>query len=164
MGAALGATVALALFAGVVHAKPWKKWAPDPLASDSTYAKFLARPSDSLTAAQLSWLAVQRDWRAQRDAEAEPWSPTSITSTGHGGPHPARHTDARFAALASQPYEALADTDRAWLVAENTAQQVARESQRGSSGVVGGLILLALVAAAAVGVAYAYGMSHSYPL
>lgn len=160
----MGAAVALALLAGVVQAKTWKQWAPDPLASDSTYAKFLARPSDSLTAAQLSWLAVQRDWRAQRDAEVEPWSPTSITTTGRGGPHPGRHTDARFAALASQPYEALADTDRAWLVAENTAQQVARESQRGSRGVGIGLILLALVAVASLGIAYAYGMSHSYPL
>src|SRR5580765_1749849 len=164
-GAAMGAAVALALLAGGVQAKSWKQWAPDPLASDSTYARFLARPADSLTAAQLSWLAVQRDWRAQREAEAEPWSPTSITSTGRGGPHPGRHTDARFAALASQPYEALSDTDRAWLVAENTAQQVARESQRESMGVAGGLILLALGVAAAVGVAYAYGISHSsYPL
>jgi hypothetical protein len=159
----MGAAVALALLAGVVQAKSWKQWAPDPLASDSTYARFLARPSDSLTAAQLTWLAVQRDWRAQREAETEPWSPTSITSTGRGGPHPARHADARFAALASQPYEALADTDRAWLVAENTAQQVARESQRRSEGVAGGLILFALVMVAGMGLAIAYGMSHSYP-
>ena len=118
-GAALGASVAVALLAGVVHATPWKKLAPGQLALDSTYAMFLARPSDSLSAAQLSWLAVQRDWRAQRDAETESSSPMSITDTGLGHPHPTRRSDARFARLVSRPYEGLADTDRAWVVAEN---------------------------------------------
>jgi len=85
------------MLAGVAHAKAWKKWAPGPLASDSTYAAFLARPSDSLTAAQLSWLAVQRDWRAQRDAEETSYSSRSITESGR--PHPVRPGDKRFAAL-----------------------------------------------------------------
>lgn len=160
MGAAFGASLAVALFAGVVDAKPWRMWAPGSLASDSTYAAFLARPSDSLTAAQLTWLAVQRNWRAQRDAETESSSPMSITETGH--PHVTRRTDARFAALVSQPYEALTDTDRAWLVAENTAQQVALASQGRSGGVMGGMILGALVGALAGMSAIAYAIFHSH--
>lgn len=160
-GTALAASVAVALLAGVVHAKPWKQWAPGSLASDSTYAMFLARPSDSLSAAQLSWLAVQRDWRAQRDAERESYSPTSITDTGQGHPHPVRRSDARFAALVSQPYEALTDMDRAWLVSENTAQQVARGSQRDASGVGGIVILAALVGALAATLLFAHAISQS---
>jgi hypothetical protein len=132
-GAALATSVAVALLAGVAHAKPWKKWAPGPLDSDSTYAVFLTRPSDSLTAAQLSWLAVQRDWRAQRDAEAEP---PSMSITDPRPQHRSRPGDRRFAALVSRPYEALADSDRAWLVAENAAQRVARESHGRAGGVI----------------------------
>ena len=163
MAAVLGASVAVVLLAGVVHAKRWKEWAPGPLASDSTYAMFLARPSDSLSAAQLSWLAVQRDWRAQRDSEIESSSSMSITETGH--PHLTRRTDERFAALVSQPYEALADTDRAWLVAENTAHQVARASQGGASGVIGGALVGALVGFLAGAALLAYAISHSkWPL
>jgi hypothetical protein len=154
-------SIALVLPAGVAHAKPWKKWAPDPLDSDSSYAAFLARPSDSLTAAQLSWLAVQRDWRAQREAESGSPSPASITDSGHWHPHPARRTDARFAALASRPYEALADSERAWLVSENTAQQVARSSQGRSSGGAGLLLVGLLIGALAGTWLIAQAMSQS---
>jgi hypothetical protein len=145
---ALGTALTLAWLTRVGHAKPWKQWAPDPLASDSAYAALSAIPSDSLSASQLSWLAVQRDWRAQRAAEAAGSSPTSITSTT-GPVHSVRPNDKRFAALAAQPYAALADTDRAWLVAENAAQQVGRDSH--SSG-YGFLVLVAVVAViAAIG-------------
>jgi hypothetical protein len=161
--AALGVCAAVALLAGVVQAKSWKKLAPSPLASDSTYAAFLARPSDSLTAAQLSWLAVQRDWRAQREAEgAKEPSSLSITDSRHGYTHHARPTDARFAALASQAYAALPDTDRAWLVAENAAQRVDRESPDKSSAMVGIAILAAIAGAVAATVLIVNALNHSW--
>jgi hypothetical protein len=157
---ALGTALALVFLTGVGHAKPWKKWAPDPLASDSAYAVLSAIPSDSLTASQLSWLAVQRDWRAQRAAEAAGTSPTSITSTP-GPVHSVRPNDKRFAALAAQPYAALADTDRAWLVAENAAQQVAGSTHTNSMG--GLLIFVAVVAGLAAIAAVASTASWSFP-
>lgn len=143
--AALGAVVVFELVASVAHAKQWSKWAPDPLASDSAYKVLSARPLDSLSVAESSWVAVQRDWRAQRQAE----TPSSSIKVKHS-PHPARRGDERFAALASQPYSALADTDRAWLVAENEAQRTARESQKRDSirGVaIFGAAVLVLIAA-----------------
>ena len=156
----LGGAVVLALLTGVADAKPWRKWAPGPLASDSSYAALLARPSDSLTAGQLTWLAVQRDWRTQRDAESTTSSSASITETGR--PHLARRSDKRFTALVARPYAALADTDRAWLVAENAAQQVARESQGGSSSAIGVLLMAAIVGVLAAAVVAAYVISHTY--
>ena len=143
--ATLGALVVVALLTGVAHAGLWRKWAPDPLASDSTYRAMLARPADSLSAAESSWIAVQRDWRAQRDAEA----PSSSISVQHR-PHPVRPGDERFAALASRPYAALADSERAWLVAENAAQRIARESQGGAKLGTGAKITLWAVAVGAV--------------
>ncbi len=154
------AVVAFALLTDVANAKPWRKWAPGPLASDSSYAALLARPSDSLTAAQLTWLAVQRDWRTQRDAESTTSSSASITETGR--PHLARRSDKRFTALVARPYAALADTDRAWLVAENAAQQVARESEGGSAGAIGILLMAAIVGVLAAAVVTAYVISHTY--
>jgi hypothetical protein len=148
--AVLGAAVAVALLAGVAHAKPWAKWAPEPLASDSTYAALTARPADSLSASRLLWLAVQRDWRAQRYEEARP-TPSdrhSITSSPARSAHMhiVRRTDARFAALASRPYAALADSELAWLVTENAAQIAKREAP--SANGVGAGIFFGLLAGA----------------
>jgi hypothetical protein len=147
--AALGAVVTVAWFTGVAQAKPWAKLAPAPLASDSSYAAMSARRADSLSASELTWLWVQRDWRAQRELETRPWEARAISSVGvyagaPGAPHPARREDARFARLASQPYEALTDSERAWLVEENAAQRVAREDQGGASA--GGWVALGLLA------------------
>ena len=142
--AVIGAAVMIALVAGVAHAKSWRKWAPDPLASDSAYATLSARPLDSLSVAESSWLVVQRDWRAQREAEA----PSSSLSKTKPREHPKRAGDERFAALASRPYPALADSELTWLVAENEAQRRARESQGGvQSGAVTGIVLVAVLAA-----------------
>lgn len=146
---AVGAAVAVALVAGTAHAKRWEKWAPAPLASDSSYAALLAQPSDSLSAREVQWLSVQRDWRVQRDMEAR-WSGTSQLS--REWTHRARRTDARFAALASRPYPALADSERAWLVAENAAQRADQLKPRVGLnplglilfGAVGGLVALAI--------------------
>src|SRR5204863_181411 len=80
--AALGVVVGLGLLPDVAHAKTWRQWVPGPMASDSSYAAFLAQPSDSLTAVQLMWLAVQRDWRTERDLESDSPSKPSITETG----------------------------------------------------------------------------------
>jgi hypothetical protein len=144
----------------LADAKQWRKWAPGPLPSDSTYAAFLARPSDSLTAAQLTWLAVQRDWRLERDLELDSPSALSITDTGRPL-HVARRTDARFAALVSRPYAALSDAERAWLVTENTAQQVSRQSQSTASS-AGGIAALALIVGLLAGASIlAYGISHA---
>jgi hypothetical protein len=147
------------MFTGAAHAKTWKKLAPDPLASDSSYAALLAQPSDSLTASQLSWLAVQRDWRAQRKEETEP-SPASITESRNV--HHSRPGDKRFAALAAQPYAALPDTDRAWLVAENAAQRVVRENSSDGSGAMGLFVLLVVAAALAATATWGYVYSQSY--
>jgi hypothetical protein len=146
---AFGTSLALALIAGGALAKPWKQLAPSPLASDSSYAAFLAQPSDSLTAAQLSWLAVQRDWRVQREAEHTWSSSRSITDSRHGPEHRARRSDARFAALASQPYVALPDSDRAWLVAESAAQLASRESLERSQ--VFGLVTFGVLVGVLIG-------------
>jgi hypothetical protein len=158
--AALGAAATVALLTGVADAKPWAKWAPAPLASDSTYAAMLARPADSLTASQLMWLAVQRDWRAQRDEEAQ----SAAAYTEFGRWHRARRTDARFAALVSRPYAALADSERAWLVAESAAQRADRGSQPGAkSSAVVGIVLLAGLAGALAAywlLASAFGHAH----
>jgi hypothetical protein len=162
VGCALfGASIAVALLSDAAQAKPWKELAPSPLASDSTYAAFLAQPSDSLTAAQLSWLAVQRDWRLQREVEHTWSSSSSITVSRHGSEHYERRTDVRFAALASQPYAALPDTDRAWLVAENAAQRVARESPERSGELLAVAIVAAIGGAIAATLLLAYGFNHS---
>jgi hypothetical protein len=159
--AALGVAVGLGLLACVAHAKTWRKWAPGPLASDSSYAAFLAQPSDSLTAVQLMWLAVQRDWRTERDLESDSPSTLSITETGRPR-HVARRTDARFAALVAQPYGALSEAELAWLVAENTAQQVARQSQSSASN-AGGVAFVALVVGVLAGISLiGYGLSHAF--
>ena len=94
--------------------------------------------------AESSWLAVQRDWRAQREAEA----PSSSLSKTKPRAHPKRAGDERFAALASRPYAALADSELTWLVAENEAQRRARESQRGANPAsVTGIVLFGVLAA-----------------
>lgn len=72
--AALDAVVAVAAtsIASAALAKPCPTWAtlaPDPLASDSSYATFSAIPEDSLSTGEFSWLAMQRDWRRQRRDE-----------------------------------------------------------------------------------------------
>lgn len=164
--AALGAAVTVAWFAGVAQAKPWAKLAPAPLGSDSSYTAMSARPADSLSASELTWLWVQRDWRAQRELETRPLEARSISSVGiydgtPGAPHPPRREDARFARLASLPYEALTDGERAWLVEENAAQRVAREDEGGSGAV--GWVGLGLVAGFIGGLAaFAYMLGQIF--
>ena len=104
-----GAVVALSLIAGAAQAKPWAKWAPSPLASDSAYAALSARPADSLSTDELGWVEVQRDWRAARKLETEPDS-RSLSSPA--GTHSERPNDGRFAALASRPYASLTTSER----------------------------------------------------
>ncbi len=89
-----------------------------------------ARPADSLDVDELAWFDVQRDWRGQRRGDL---------------PHRARENDGRFAALASQPYAALSDKERAWLVTENAAQRVGRDSSAG--GIVVGVVIAVAVGA-----------------
>jgi hypothetical protein len=125
----------------------------------------LARPSDSLTASQLSWLAVQRDWRAQRDEEALPSTGlSSLTPPVRESEHPhfVRRSDARFAALASRPYAALADSERAWLVAENAAQLVERGAPSAGGGVVGVILLAGVVGAAMAYWVISSAFSHGH--
>jgi hypothetical protein len=148
----------------MVHSKPWAKWSPDPLASDSAFATLSATSMDSLSASELSWLAVQRDWRAQRDEESR--VSASITRSWH--PHHARLADARFAELASRPYAALADSERAWLVAESAAQRgdlTSRPVNESSSSSVVGLVLLSALAGALLAIwLIAYSIGHTYTL
>jgi len=107
------------------------------------------------------WLAVQRDWRTERDLESDSPSTLSITETGRPR-HVARRTDARFAALVAQPYGALSEAERAWLVAENTAQQVARQSQS-SASTAGGVAFVAVVVGVLAGISLiGYGLSHAF--
>jgi hypothetical protein len=130
--------VVLSLLAGAAHAKPWAKFAPAPLASDSAYAALSALPADSLGTDELSWVDVQRDWRAARRRETEPDSRSVSSPTGT---HVARANDGRFAALASRPYASLTSSERAWLVLENAAQRAERSG--GNGGSVVGIILIA---------------------
>ena len=156
--AACGATLALVLVSGVAQAKPWARWAPNPLASDSSFAAFSARPADSLNAGERAWLEVQHDWREQRSLEAQ--TPGSITSTWRT--HPSRRTDTRFAALASRPYTGLSDSERAWLIGENAAQRAAREAtlDAGASHVLGTVVLASILGAVAGYFIIAYGVTH----
>jgi hypothetical protein len=156
------ALVALALLAGAAHAKPWARWAPAPLASDSAFAAFSALSADSLAPEERAWLAVQRDWRAQRIEES---SRSSASVTAYH-PHPPRATDERFAALASLPYAALADSERTWLVAENAAQRRDRsmpEGQGKSSRALGFFFVGAIVGFLAALAALAYAIDHAFP-
>ncbi len=161
------AVMALVSLAGVAGAKPWDKLAPAPLGSDSSYAALSARPADSLSASQLTWLWVQRDWRAQRELETRPLEARTISSVGiyagaPGAPHPPRRADARFARLASLPYEALTDGERAWLVEENAAQRAARENEGDGSAVAGGVALGLLAGFVGGIVAFGYMLSSIF--
>jgi hypothetical protein len=155
-----GALITLAWLSGAAHAKPWAKWAPSPLASDSAYAALSALPQDSLGTAEFAWVEVQRDWRAQRLGESENGMHGIASS---GVEHSARPADGRFARLASQPFSALGESERAWLITENAAQRAAR----GGSGsyLAGGILLGAVVGglAALVGLAYAIGHTTWFP-
>lgn len=134
------------LAAAPVEAKRWSKWAPDPLGSEESYLRLSSRPSDSLTASQLGWVAVQRDWREQRHQEdlSDASHAASITETWSA--HTPRRSDRQFARLASLPYERLTDRQRAWLVAEHQAQVAMREglADGGPGSEAGLLILIAL--------------------
>lgn len=145
MHVALGCAALLTLFTGIACAKPWSKWARSPLASDRTYAAMAARPADSLSAHELQWLTVQRDWRAQREQEAHGTS--GISESWY--PHHPRDADERFAELAARPFTALADSERAWLVAESAAQHGERSSEPPHSGsnLLGVVFVSALVGA-----------------
>jgi len=143
-----------ALASGLAQAKPWQKWAPAPLASDSCFTAMQARPLDSLSVMQYKWLEVQRDWRTDREAEGRKrvW-PDELYE------HRARRTDKRFAELASLPYEALADSEETWLVAENAAQREMRNAPGGTavaSGILGGVLIGTLVA----GMLIVYAAKH----
>lgn len=140
---AAGTAIGLALVAGTAHAEDWETWAPAPLVSDSSYAALQARPPDSLSAGQVQWLAVQRDWRMQRDMEAKWSGDTQLSREWH---HRARRTDERFAALASKPYGALTGSERAWLVEESAAQRSDQLTPRGGVNPLG-LVLLGFVGA-----------------
>ena len=146
---ALSVAVALTLITGTAQAERWAILAPAPLASDSSYAALQARPADSLSGSEAQWLAVQRDWRVQRDME-ERWPGGS--QLRREWLHRERRNDTRFATLASLPYAALTDSERAWLVAESAAQRSDQLTPRVGvnplglllTGVVVGLVALAV--------------------
>ena len=136
-------TLVLVMGARDAEATPWRVLAPNPLASDSSYAVLSAQPSDSLTTHEISWLLIQRNWRAQRAEElrggtsgiSESWSP-----------HHARFTDEHFAQLASLPFSALSESDLAWLVTESQAQRAQAPTPAANSGSeVMGVVLVAAV-------------------
>lgn len=151
-----GTPLALALFASPLHAKAWVKWAPAPLASDSAYVALAARPPDSLSTPEYAWVEVQREWRSQRLGEQD--GPThGITASGLE--HMSRPSDGRFAKLASQPYAALSESERAWLVTENAAQRAARSGP----GATGLMAFVALVLAlGAVGALWGIGSALNH--
>lgn len=152
---AICTTALVALLAGNAHAKPWSKWAPSPLASDSSYAALSARPADSLGIDEFAWVEVQRDWRAQRNAEISGASRSSLTN--YGRPHHVRSSDGRFAVLLSQPYEALTAPELAWLIAENGARQ------RGESGPgLGGILLVIGIAGVVATIAAILTLQHAF--
>ena len=157
--AALGAVVVAVLLAADAQAKPWSKWAPNPLASDSAFAAMSAQSTESLSAAEISWLEVQRDWRAQRREESR--STASITEPFNA--HHVRRSDAHFAELASRPYAALADSERTWLIAESAAQHADHvQVTPARSSHTAGLMLLSLIVGA-LGAATALNHPPMYP-
>lgn len=160
---ALGALFAVALVAGTACAKPWAKWAPGPLDSDSSFAALHGKPPDSLSAAEVTWLSVQRYWRTQRAEEAEEELPSSVTSsvTASGHKHRTRPGDERFARLASRPFASLGDRELAWLVTESAAQHESREAaSAGRARSAVGVVLLMAVAGV-IGTAWALGSALS---
>ncbi len=130
VGVTLGVALALALLAPPAHAKSWAKWAPSPLASDSSYAALAARPADSLDTRAFAWVQVQREWRAQRDAEVGD-AGSGITGFERVEHRP-RSSDGRFAALAARPYAELTDVEVSWLALESAAQRQGRSEARQS--------------------------------
>lgn len=157
----------LASIAGVAQAKPWTTWAtlaPGPLASDSSYAAFSALPEDSLSTGEFSWLGVQRDWRRQRRSEARGEAPgLASTVTGVGNPHRDRASDKRFAKLASRPYAALSESDRAWLIVENAAHNEASGISTGGK-VVGAVLIAGILGAALAVAAVGYALGHAWQI
>ncbi len=135
--------------ASEASATPWRVMAPDPLASDSSYAALSARPADSLSAGELSWLLVQRDWRKQRSDEQRGGG-SGITDASIA--HRPRGTDRQFAQLASLPFHALSGSDLTWLVAESQAQRSSGPTTAETGSNVVGVVLVAAV----VGVLAAY--------
>jgi len=162
--------VLLSLLTGAAHAKSWLKLAPPPLASDSSFAALSAMPADSLDASVREWLVVQRNWRAQRAWDDAP-APTGISEfPGPAGTAPvlrirhlSRHSDARFAELASRPYAALADSDRAWLSRESERQRDALVTHLEARSGNGGVYLLAglLLGAVGGGLALVSALGHA---
>ena len=73
---------------------------------------------------EAAWVLVQRDWREQGRAEAQPAGP-GIEDPRR--PHHARPGDGRFAALASRPYESLGRDELVRLMQGNAAQRQDRE-------------------------------------
>lgn len=142
--AALVAALSVASVVSPAQAKRWATLAPDPLASESSFVAMCARPADSLTALQLAWVAAQRDWRLQRSSEARAGGMGS-SITAPWSPHIRRRNDARFARLASQPYEALTDSERVWLMAESSAQIAMREAGVGQGNRGGGALVVGLL-------------------
>jgi len=138
--------------ASVAHAKTWAKWAPAPLASDSAYAALAVKPADSLTAGQLAWLGVQREWRRERDEEAMFSTSRDVDA---GRLHGVRKSDERFAALAAQPYASLTAGDLAWLISDSAARRQDRhDSGRTAAAVIIAVSLGALVTLVLIGAAF----------
>jgi hypothetical protein len=152
----VGALVLCALFAGPAHAKPWAKWAPAPLDSDSDYVAMSARAADSLRTGEFAWFGVQRNWRAQRDAEASGASKASSITDAPGVGHRVRSSDKRFATLASRPYGSLRNEEFAWLVSENAAQRADLEHMS-----TGGTVAIVVIVAGAAALAGAIWGVHA---
>lgn len=157
----------LASIAGVAQAKPWTTWAtlaPDPLASDSSYAALSALPEDSLSTSEFSWLAMQRDWRRQRRDETRFDTPQAASTVTEAGiRHLERPTDKRFAKLAAQPYGALNESERSWLVVENAVHNADAGTSTGER-VVGGILIAGLLGAVLAVVTIGYVFSHAWQI
>jgi hypothetical protein len=122
-------------------ARAWRQWAPDPLASDSSYLALTARTPDSLSSSERAWVGVQRQWREQRADEAAGTMGSSLTS-GARAEHHAHASDERFAVLASRPFAALTDVELSWLVSESAVQrQEAHQSARNGFALLGAFLL-----------------------
>lgn len=147
-------TVALVtLSAGSSEARGRRHEPPPPLPSDSSFAAFCETAPDSLDTGQYAWLEIQRTWRAGRGDDVMRHSSAALTEDWH--PHRKRGTDARFDALLARPYDSLTDTDKSWLIAEDSE----RRQDSGSGSGAGVLIGLAALA----GVAYLYASIYSSP-
>jgi hypothetical protein len=106
------------LFAGICSSLPLTAArAGARVPSDSSFHAFARRRIGSLSTDELIWLGVQRRWRAD---EAQTGRLSGISSFDEPAAGP---DDERFVRLASKPYAALADSERAWLVAASSEHE-----------------------------------------